>query len=62
MIGAIDAKCIGKKNISVEAGNFETYEISYLDIAKIYYSNSIYNIVKFLIEYEKNKVEGELKR
>lgn len=60
-LGALNGKCIGTEIVNVEAGNYEAYEISYLDMIKIYFSPDTANIIKISGSYEENSIYGELK-
>ena len=60
-LGSIETTCTSEENINVEAGNYDAYKISILDLAELYYSPEVANIIKFSISYEDNNIYGELK-
>ena len=61
-LGAITTTCTGKKNLTVEAGTYEAYEISSMDIVEFYYAPKVNNIIALSAEFEDILIlHGELK-
>ncbi|RLF43156.1 MAG: hypothetical protein DRN29_10495, partial [Thermoplasmata archaeon] len=61
-LGAITTACNGRKNVTVEAGTYDAYEISSMDIVDFYYSPEVSNVIELSAEYEDMfSIHGELK-
>ena len=51
-LGAVTTKCTGKENVTVEAGTYEAYKVSSMDILEFYYAEEVSNIIKLSAEFE----------
>lgn len=61
-LGAVTTRCTGKENISVEAGTYEAYKISSLDLIEWYYAPKVNNVIKISASFEEYfSLYGELK-
>lgn len=59
--GTISLSCTGKKLVTVEAGQYDAYEITYSDFIRIYYAHEVENIIKISGVYDENSFYAELK-
>ncbi|MGC9307637.1 MAG: C1 family peptidase [Thermoplasmatota archaeon] len=57
---AIPATCHGMETVNVDAGAFDAYHVSYLNLVDIWYAPAVSNIVKITAAYEESNLAGEL--
>jgi len=57
---ALSATCQGLETVNVDAGTYEAYHVSYLDLIDIWYAPAIANIVKITASYGDSSLAGEL--
>lgn len=57
---ALPATCHGMETVNVDAGSFEAYHLSYLDLVDLWYAPEVSTIVKITGSYEDTSVAGEL--
>ena len=60
-LGALNAVCEGKETVTVQAGTFEAYRVSYLDILTLYYAPEVATIIELSAAYDDIEVHAELK-
>ena len=60
-LGALNAVCEGKETVTVQAGTFEAYRVSYLDMLTLYYAPEVATIIELSAAYDDIEVHAELK-